>query len=102
MAHTPGPWNNIVGNGAGDFWHVHQKDEGIDGGYFCRIDAMNRNEEARAIARANARLITAAPDLLRELQACAEYIAMQWGDDPENAPVLLANANAAIAKATGK
>jgi hypothetical protein len=65
--HTPGPWAASIGCGSGDHWYVFRKTAEIDGARFCRIEATNRNEEARATAKANAQLIADATKLLEQL-----------------------------------
>ena len=95
--HTPGPWQAVVGNGAGDFWNIHRKTPTIDGGYFGRVDAMHWTEEARATARADARLIAAAPDLLAALQGMLEWARRVQERNPGMEIVAAHNA---IAKAT--
>lgn len=98
--HTPGPWQAVVGDGAGSFWLIHQKTEMIDGGYFGRVDAMHTTEEARRITRANAKLFAAAPDLL---EACQAFVAVwEKSHQLEKTDVALRLARAAIAKATGE
>jgi hypothetical protein len=67
VKHTPGPWEASIGCGSGDHWYVFRKTAEIDGARFCRVDATNRNEEARATAKANSLLIAAAPELLAAL-----------------------------------
>lgn len=105
--HTPGPWATM--RSGDDFW-IHQKTEDIDGGYFCKVECMNRNEEARSIAKANANLITAAPELLAALDSVCDTgrLLLDYMDgprNPENQERNLADAIAAaravIAKAKG-
>lgn len=93
MNHTPGPWQAVIGNGAGDHWNIHQKTPTIDGGFFGRVDALNHNEQARATAQANAAIFAAAPDLLEALE---RYVESDNGIDDE----LTTMARAAIARAS--
>lgn len=94
--HTPGPW--IASNGGlvrvfprgstTPICGVHLR--GPDG------DADNR----RAVAEANARLITAAPDLLEALGDLISDVEMQMNNPSHHMPFSLPKAKAAIAKAT--
>jgi len=70
------------------------------GGQGLVIDEDTGRNVAVAYDSADAPLLAAAPELLRELEACAEYIAQTWSDDPSNAPWCLHTARAAIAKTT--
>jgi hypothetical protein len=86
--HTPGPWV------AGD-WNAHTLQIPIDDAYGIAIArAWGGNDEATA----NARLISAAPDLLEALELCIERVEV---DDPF-AKELVAKGRAAIAKARGQ
>ena len=88
--HTPAPWQ------VKDQWgyiKIHSNDKGI-----CRIDGMDSQE------RANAHLISAAPDLLSALESA--YNAIAWDIPGENLSdqeeeALLDVIRAAIAKAKG-
>lgn len=76
--HTKGPW--VAGtlyedndeHGGDEFIDVKFRNEPQPGlkssGYVCRVEVGHRNEYARAIAQANARLIAAAPELLAALE----------------------------------
>lgn len=96
MSHTPGPWSNPA--------RAEQKTIPLKA-VFCErlgyaIGFVNGHSEEEA--QANAHLIAAAPDLLRELRRAREVIAVnfpQWGRDVKP---LLAPIDAAIAKAEGK
>lgn len=96
--HTPGPWSEeseryhgpdwaIIGSSQRDQWHA-----------FARV-VVRLDGQASKEGEANARLITASPDLL----AVAELVvgSMTVGDDPVHAE-LRRRALAAIAKATGQ
>lgn len=95
--HTPGPW---------DFGNTHHDDQklilskGGKGKYICTVQihqtprAFGTHEEPER--EANARLITAAPELLR----VAELL-VSWLDEEPGAHKLCDEARAAIAKATG-
>lgn len=82
--HTPGPWNYGQESIDPEWWIVT-----IKGGLIVA------NVNARAHQEANARLIAAAPDLLR----VAELL-VSWLDEDEGAHKLCDTARAAIAKAT--
>lgn len=94
-AHTPGPWGNYE---EGDYWGVEtpsvsivvwgNAEDGDDGGVRGKTI-----EEARA----NARLIAAAPDLLEALKAFVKA-----GDGHDDFTELWPVAAAAIAKAEGR
>ena len=89
--HTPGPWNLWVGP-KGAF----QITKGDDGAVLAsRTDWDHRSLESIA----NARLISAAPDLLAALRAMVD----RWEPDTEGLDrVMWENACAAIDKATGQ
>ena len=100
--HTEGPWEAYETPGR---WNVCHKSEGRIGGTFAEVRSLHVTAEAVAISAANARLIAAAPDLLK---------ALVWiitaNDSPPGATMGEAKvcehyakiARAAIAKATGK
>lgn len=79
MARTPGPWFTEATNQIGHFAVCDS-----DGFTICNPSPMGT---------ANARLVAAAPDLLRELQILADYA--------ERNGARVGAARAAIAKATG-
>lgn len=87
-AHTPAPWVPRASALCVDFGIV------VEGQYVIAECFSDIRQEAKTDieeARANARLIAAAPDLLACLQAVAAGNAIGWGAD----------IRAAIAKATG-
>ena len=93
--HTPGPWNfedTLV--------FTREPMETVDGGTsieFVEIaDCSSYEIHGGYDARANARLIAAAPDLLAALTALVNQT-----DAPEYFPTEVENARAAIARATG-
>ena len=98
-AHTPGPW--IVRDDEMDYACPIIDSASVGRGYYASIaTATQRDPHPRegggisiATARANARLIAAAPDLLAALEKAVERC-----DEPE---AWSADARAAIAKATG-
>lgn len=89
MAHTPGPWH--VGSTVNTKYTIYDKHgqrvanafEGVFSGHFSDKDC-----------ELHARLIAAAPDLVFQLLAAANYIDALGGDSKTY--------RAAIAKATGK
>lgn len=95
-AFTPGPWS-ILPNGhcvAGpDPKHA---EFGVSGVAMC---GMARRTEAEA--RANARLIAAAPDLLQTLRSCVSVLRAAHMHKL-TIPNLVAHAESVIAKATGE
>lgn len=86
MNHTPGPWK-------------------MDGRLIIdsRSDAVAMVNIARAVttAHCDSRLIAAAPDLLAALQGLLETSALNEDAIEESDYMLVANARAVIAKATG-
>lgn len=107
--HTPGPWtvDTTVALGAYGVWTDYATHPGHDGaGYGSQICSVltvsfkNTDRATRHERDANAKLIAAAPDLLRELVDFHDHtIDMGWHECdgiPGGCPVA-----AAIAKATG-
>lgn len=87
--HTPGPWNII--------WEKQDKDwviEKTDGSMepICWVRE----------SQANAKLIAAAPDLLRALELIVNSDMAQREEDEGEISTELSHARAAIAKATGE
>jgi len=84
-AHTPGPWSRF--------------------GVYSHIEIRNESSELVAVVESelgeerfqNARLISAAPDLLAAL---CEWLAIYGGPDHEDCPEVI-QTRSAIAKATG-
>lgn len=68
----------------------------------CSDDCPGESTPPNAEDQANAHLIATTPDLLEALEECAEYIAMTWEDDIENAPNCYRAALHAILKAKGE
>ena len=97
MAHTPGPWAALVDEQVPErgACYIHAAgqygDEVIAEAY--RVDADEGGIEQR---EANARLIAAAPELLRVAELLVE-----WLDEEPGAHALCDTARAAIAKAGG-
>ena len=91
--HTPGPWE--VAQYADDVTMIENR---APTGYGYSLTQVARILPVSESAEANARLIAAAPDLLAALQ---ELLADKYLSDPINRD-RMANARAAIARATGK
>ena len=95
--HTPGPWYT---DAVDDDRYLIT--DGQD-----RIAAVRRIDVPPSIADANARLISAAPDLLEALEALfenCEMIHKYWGDgdNTKQADNAIAAARSAISKAKGE
>lgn len=105
--HTPGPWKARGSRNSNDFGIIAQ-DQVSDGGWAvvaeCFSDIRKPGEDALHEAAANARLIAAAPELLKEL--IREYYALSdifnnWpGRDTTDGQVRLCRLRDLIAKAT--
>jgi hypothetical protein len=97
--HTPGPWF-VTPDGAA----VYEKD-----GFGYRAETICGLPSRSDSRAANARLIAAAPDLLATLLNTADALEQlmregtfkPWADYTPHARDLIANARAAIARATG-
>ena len=89
--HTPGPWEHT---GQGDI--VGKEDNGYGLGYVDVCSVYLRTVRGRT--NANARLISAAPELL---DALTEIVAAADGDGWKQLDATFAAARVAIAKATG-
>lgn len=98
-AHTPGPWE--FEEQPGDEWWFG------DGGQIVIRAAGGKTWDSFAVmsaednGRANARLIAAAPELLKALIACAEQLEMITGKVHDERCAWI-DARVAIAKATGE
>ena len=90
--HTPGPWE--IGNREGE--HLPILDSA--GNYLALADFENVANNADKVD-ANARLIAAAPDLLKAVQFIADSI--DCGNYAANSASIEGYVRAAIAKATG-
>lgn len=111
--HTPGPWTQWKDHAA-VFAGVEENERGTLSGKhlveICRCegdDVGEDDDEGEAIAKANARLIAAAPDLLAACEAHHEYMLDLCGGKVDTSalhPNAIANwesIRAAIAKAKG-
>jgi len=90
MKHTPGPWKvrQSYDNGEPSCLTVYSGADGI-----CDIYLGEKITEATEIAEANARLIAAAPEMLRVLKETSKLL---WGSGYDRCPL-----EAIIAKAEG-
>lgn len=99
MTHTPGPW---IGGlqissslGTNIIAHIQTRATKLRG-------YSNTNGVKHYEALANARLITAAPELLAALQSLVELLADDESHMIPEEHVMIGNAREAIAKATGE
>lgn len=112
LKHTPGPWGTenamssdyeniryLTGPNCEQIATIHQRKP------LCNVEKLPRMNQAEALA--NARLISAAPELLTHLRLFCDTLP----DDPNDYPDmqlfrivrdLVEKSNAVIAKATGK
>lgn len=96
--YTPGPWSVVEHDHAICVQTESQKKTKFGASRYAAIGGFDRSDQAQlAEARANARLIAAAPDLLEALQLCRQHMYNQASNTPDNAFEKLC---AAIAKAT--
>src|SRR5258708_2795590 len=95
--HTPGPW--WIGEESEDFGS-HTPIHANEWGAVAQVvtEMADQGESAEGIA--NARLIAAAPDLLRALELVVNSDMAQREEDEGSISTELAHARAAIAKAT--
>ena len=98
--HTPGPWYNSTANPQA----VNKDGKGLAIGIATTHGTDDANYSdffpSTEEAKANARLIAAAPELLDLVRRMGAHIADQCGDQPVHP--LAAEARAAIAKATNQ
>lgn len=120
--HTPGPWMASGPYGRQEssdplavkvpgVFDIREKSETVDGRVHAQVHVGTMHSESLETARANARLIAAAPDLLDALRILEEFVTelTKAGEDRQNRLVELEGdkgnrlfaARAAIAKATG-
>ena len=90
--HTPGPWE--IGRSYSTTHATPVRAKGENLAWVCGLDSPLKFSEAET--RANARLISAAPDLLAALEAVADY--WQGGDVPADIDTAM---RAALKKAKG-
>ena len=97
--HTPGPW--YVGSGTYEGRNIYSTASVTDGeGFTYQPVVATAEDDEVACWAANARLIAAAPDLLRYLKEARRTLEM-W-KDVAPAVSLCADIDAAIARATGE
>jgi len=94
--YTPGPWNIQGGKGKHGDLFVWKAGE-----YFGGHAIATVHEEVEERAKANAHLISAAPELLEALQEIVTH-ATKYGAAPLSALLMFDRARSAIAKAKGK
>lgn len=91
--HSTGPWTSMVTDTMGDtpaLWDIVQRSSG---GTVAEIQSHNPDDAA---------LVAAAPDLLAALQALVGEADLGEIDHDDGTRALLAQARAAIARATGR
>lgn len=103
--HTPGPWRYHLGRGAEPRFHIQTKC-GYQIGSTTALNGHKMAREENEAREANARLLSAAPELLEALQELFKHCAMvhsQWGDNCNRAEAdaAIKMGRAAITKATG-
>lgn len=87
---TPGPWRT----GAGDFPTIYDRNH--DKVAHCLMRPEDENGDGQLTRLANAKLVSAAPDLLAALESMIAKI------DADKLPISCSIARAAIAKAKGE
>jgi hypothetical protein len=110
--HAPGPWIYDSHGGCFYVWgkgHAMVADGDTEEGYITRMRGVGRGATVEE-QEANARLIAAAPDLLREAQQALAFLEdLEASENPATEPesvqaptffMLLASLRDAIAKAT--
>lgn len=105
--HTPGPWVTTEWpkpNIDGPYLKIgiKHKSEVCDGGEHCTVEAGHITPEADATARANARLIAAAPELLAVAVRIVGAAISPPKDQKRKLQEVAELARAAIAKARGE
>lgn len=97
--HTPGPWSVVEHDHAICVQTEAQNKTKYGASRYAAIGGFDRSDPAQlAEARANARLIAAAPEMLEALQLCRWHMYEHASNTPDNAFEKLC---AAIAKVTG-
>lgn len=103
--HTPGPWT-AVGKSvrtAATFGRKEDAPNGYQGGICNCFGGTFGDKEQDEIAKANARLIAAAPSMLEACEAANDHFSrfLREGVDLEEYPIIL-KLRVAIAKARGE
>ena len=97
--HTPGQWSVVEHDHAICVQTESPRQTKFGASRYAVVGGLDRSDpEQLEEARANARLIAAAPDLLEALKALLERYVLAIG----NEGIECLNARAAIAKATGE
>lgn len=114
--HTPGPWkardyrtNGKSGNAQSgsiwidcDAWTSKKQTARLLGGTIAEVYAMGTGSDDSAVQEANAKLIAAAPELLRMLIEAESFMSGFEGDEMQDGiDKKLADIRALIAKAEG-
>lgn len=95
--HTPGPWLlELLSLPSQNFDYGIRATSDCVSGYVCFVNTRWVHGDQQAQQRANARLISAAPELL---ESCERALAAWEGTGPA---IILDELRAAIAKATGE
>ena len=95
--HSPGPWK-VYDAGSDDNLRV----EGI--GSVCKVARKGPDLRNSALEYANARLISAAPELLEALESCLSALELEYGecDGCAKDPCTQCRSRVAIRKAKGE
>jgi len=101
--HTPGPWEiKLSRDDEGTLCHIGTPDKiARCGQHVCQINGWGFDYDADKEQQANARLIAAAPDLLKALRLALNHIEHGW-IDPKSCISAANDIRAAIAKAEGR
>ena len=98
--HTPGPWHIGSGNGEGSIFADSGRTRLEIGGTtlypICQVNRKWEDEEDEA----NARLIAAAPNMLKALKCCIRELSVQHA--PDCSCIACNTTRAVIASATGR
>lgn len=90
--HSPAPWRYAP-------FGLQPAVVDATGGFICQV---SRHPGAPGLGEANARLIAAAPDLLKALTAALEVIEGEYPSDDYIAAPIMSQCRAAIAQAKGE
>lgn len=105
-SHTPGPWKVVQTRDVQDvYFNVREDIPDLPGKQIAQVNQhVGRTYRGTQVAEANARLIAAAPDLLKALQEiCREAVQAEYDDGPVMAELpwgFINIALSAIARAT--
>lgn len=101
--HTPGPWE-VWDHTPGDGWHLVGPPEGR-GAFVAELPHIEWGQPGRPFSEqeANARLISAAPELLETAKAILPYFDLMWPPEESGNRARQREAmRAAVAKAEGR